>query len=213
MPAAPRWRGRWGPWDHGPYAALDFETTGLDFAKDRIISFGVVPVDTGHVDLDRAAYELVDPGSVPISAASAAVHGLTAEDLAGARSADAARDLLRRALGGRFLLTWHGIVEASFLGMLFGTRPERWLHRSVDVRWLVLAILGEDGDRLTLSEAADRFDVRVTTPHHALDDALVTARLFLATATELAPGLRSVRDALRIGRGRGRLAKRPVLPR
>jgi DNA polymerase III epsilon subunit-like protein len=83
----------------------------------------------------------------------------------------------------------------------------------VDVRWLVLAILGEDGDRLTLSEAADRFDVRVTTPHHALDDALVTARLFLATATELAPGLRSVGDALRIGRVRGPLAKRPVLPR
>lgn len=213
MPAAPPWRGRWGAWDRGPYAALDFETTGLDFAKDRIISFGVVPVDAGHVDVDRATYELVDPGSVPISAASAAVHGLTAEDLTGARSADAARDLLRRALGGRFLLTWHGIVEASFLGMLFGTRPDRWLHRSVDVRWLVLAILGEDGDRLTLSEAADRFDVPVTTPHHALDDALVTARLFLATATELAPGLRSVRDSLRIGRVRGPLAKRPVLPR
>jgi DNA polymerase-3 subunit epsilon len=116
MPAAPPWRGRWRPWDRGPYAALDFETTGLDFTEDRIISFGVVPVDAGHVDVDRATYELVDPGPVPISAASAAVHGLTAKDLAGARSADAARDVLRRALGDRFLLTWHGIVEASFLG-------------------------------------------------------------------------------------------------
>jgi DNA polymerase-3 subunit epsilon len=195
------------------FAALDFEATGLDFSRDRIVSFGVVPIDHGQIRTERAVYDLVDPGPVPISPSSIAIHGLGPEDLRGANSAEAARRALRDALAGRYLITWHGNVETSFLAVLYGTTPRRWVKRSVDVRWLVLNLLGAEGARLTLSEAADRFDVPVATPHHALDDALVTAQLFLETATMLASsGLRSARDALRMGRARGS-AKRPVVPR
>lgn len=159
-------------------------------------------------------YDLVDPGPVVVSAASVAIHGLRPEDLRGAPSADAARDALREALSGRFLVTWHGQVEASFLAVLYGTTPRRWLRRSVDVRWLVLALLGAEAAQLTLSEAAGCFDVPVAAPHHALDDATVTAQLFLLTATQLAPeGLLTARDALRMGHARGPSARRPVVPR
>jgi DNA polymerase III subunit epsilon len=214
IPAAPKSSERWRRWQDAAFAALDFEATGLDFTRDRIISFGVVPIDGGRVGADEAVYDLVDPGPVTVSAASVAVHGLRPEDLRGARSAESAREALRDALARRYLITWHGQVEASFLGVLYGTTPRRWLRRSVDVRWLVLALLGSEGTRLTLSEAADRFEVPVTAPHHALDDALVTAQLFLVTATQLASeGLRTSRDALRMGRARGPLSRRPVLPR
>ncbi len=214
IPAAPPSSARRRRWQDATFAALDFEATGLDFTKDRIISFGVVPIDDGHVATEQAVYDLVDPGPVMVSAASVAIHGLRPEDLHEALSADAAREALREALSRRFLITWHGHVEASFLGLLYGTTPRRWLKRSVDVRWLVLALLGAEGARLTLSEAADRFEVPVAAPHHALDDALVTAQLFLVTATQLAPaGLRTTRDALRMGQARGRLARRPVVPR
>lgn len=206
--------GRRRPWTMARFAALDFETTGLDFARDRIISIGVVPVDRGVVLADRGEYRLVDPGRVPISAASTAIHGLTADDLRGAATADEARAALRRSLDRRFLLTWHGYVEAEFLGRLFGSSPRGWLRRSVDVRWLVLALLGDAGARSTLSEAAGRFDVPVTAPHHALDDALVTAHLFVETVTRLADdGVRTARDALRLGHPRGAAARRAVVPR
>jgi DNA polymerase III subunit epsilon len=214
IPTGPSSSERRKRWQEAAFAALDFEATGLDFSRDRIISFGVVPIDHGQVGADQAVYDLVDPGPVVVSAASIAVHGLRPEDLRGASSAAAAREALREALSRRFLVTWHGHVEASFLGVLFGTTPRRWLKRSVDVRWLVLALLGAEAAGFTLSEAADRFDVPVAAPHHALDDALVTAQLFLVTATQLASeGLRTTRDALRMGHARGRLARQPVVPR
>jgi DNA polymerase-3 subunit epsilon len=206
---------RWRPFADARFASLDFETTGLDFARDRIVSYGVVPVERGVVVEPSATYDLVDPGSVEVSEASRSIHGLGPEELRGASSAAATREALGRAIGGRFLVTWNGIVEVSFLSMLYGTTERRWLRRSVDVRWLVLALLGPEAGALTLSQAAARFDVVVTRPHHALDDALVTARLFVATAGELAGTgrLRSARDALRIGHARGPAARRALVPR
>jgi DNA polymerase-3 subunit epsilon len=188
------------PWRTAEYASLDFEATGLDFDRDRIISFGVVPVDQGRVEVGRAIYELVDPEGVPISPESVTVHGLRPVDVRGANSAEAARRALAGALAGRFLITWYAIVEASFLGKLFGTKPKPWLKRSVDVRVLVTAVLGAEGASMTLSDAAERFGVPVASPHHALDDALVTAQIFLVTASKLAQsGVTTTRDLLRLG--------------
>ena len=49
-----------------------------------------------------------------------------------------------------------------------------------------LALEGDEVSQLTLTQAAELFGVPVASPHHALDDALVTAQLFLVTASKLA---------------------------
>jgi DNA polymerase III epsilon subunit-like protein len=64
IPAAPKSSERRRRWQDAAFAALDFEATSLDFTRDRIISFGVVPIDGGRVETDGAVYELVDPGPV-----------------------------------------------------------------------------------------------------------------------------------------------------
>ena len=173
------------PWRAVDLASLDFEATGLNFERDRIISLGVVPIEGGRIDIGRAVYELVDPGDVALTGETITIHGLRPIDVQGASSADSARETLRRALAGRFLITWYATVEASFLAKLFGTRPTRWLRRSIDVRRLVVGLLGAEAAGLTLEQAAARFDVPVASPHHALDDALVTAQLFLVAASKL----------------------------
>jgi len=173
------------PWRAVDLASLDFEATGLNFERDRIISLGVVPIEGGRIDIGRAVYELVDPGDVALTGETITIHGLRPIDVQGASSADTARETLRRALAGRFLITWYATVEASFLAKLFGTRPTRWLRRSIDVRRLVVGVLGAEAAGLTLEQAAARFDVPVASPHHALDDALVTAQLFLVAASKL----------------------------
>ena len=200
-PSAPARSSRKLPWRTAPFAALDFEATGLDFGRDRIISLGVVPVEGGRIEVGRSLYELVDPGDVSVSPESVTVHGLRPVDVRGTNSSEAARETLRVALGGRFLITWYARVESSFLGSLYGTRPKRWLDRCVDVRWLVLSLLGADAATLSLSRAAAEFGVPVANPHHALDDALVTAQLFLVTASKLgSAGVRTTMDLLRVGR-------------
>lgn len=188
------------PWRAVDLASLDFEATGLNFERDRIVSLGVVPIEGGRIDVGRAVYELVDPGDVALTGETVTIHGLRPIDVEGASSADAARETLRRALAGRFLITWYATVEASFLAKLFGTRPTRWLRRSIDVRRLVVGLLGAEAARLTLEQAAARFDVPVASPHHALDDALVTAQLFLVTASKLGTmGAGTPRDLMRVG--------------
>jgi DNA polymerase-3 subunit epsilon len=187
------------PWRAVDLASLDFEATGLNFERDRIISLGVVPIDDGRIDVGRSVYELVDPGDVELRE-TVTIHGLRPVDVRGASSTDAARETLRRALAGRFLITWYATVEASFLAKLFGTRPTRWMRRSIDVRRLVVGLLGAEAARLTLEQAAARFEVPVASPHHALDDALVTAQLFLVTASKLgSAGVRTPRELMRVG--------------
>ena len=55
---------------------------------------------------------------------------------------------------------------------------------------------------MTLEQAADRLGVPVASPHHALDDALVTAQLFLVVASRMeAAGVRTARELVRLGQG------------
>ena len=197
-PFAPERRAWRAPWRSVEFVSLDFEATGLDFRRDTIVSFGTVPVRQGRIEVGGSIYELVDPGDVTPSPRSVVVHGLRPVDLVEAPSIDAAREILSAAIARRFLLTWWGSVEAAFLDKLFGGGPRLWQKRMVDVRDLVLALEGSAAAQLTLSLTAERYKVPVASPHHALDDALVTAQLFLVMAAKLERKGRSVREFQRL---------------
>jgi DNA polymerase-3 subunit epsilon len=200
-------RRSWGlPWRDADYVALDFEATGLDLARDRIISFGAVPIRAGRIEVGGARYQLADPGDRPPSPRSVVVHGIRPMDLHGAPSQASAIEGLRELLAGRFLVVWYGRVEAGFLGELFRSSADRWSRSMIDVRDLMLALEGAAAEERSLSTAADSYGVPVADPHHALDDALVTAQLFFVLAERLArrDGLTSVGDLLRV---------RPARPR
>ena len=200
-PAAPDRKLRRRSWRAVELAALDFEATGLDLTRDTIVSFGVVPIRDGAIEVGESVYELVDPGGVVPSRASIVVHGLRPLDLVGAPSIATARSLLGACLAGKFLVTWWAPVEAAFLDKLFGGGEKGWLRRAIDVRDLLIALEGEKKvASLTLTAAAERFGVPVASPHHALDDALVTAQLFLVIATKLGGPGTTVRDLLRARR-------------
>lgn len=196
-----------------PFISLDFEATGLDFARNTIISFGTVPIVDGRIDVGGASYQLVDPLDVELNPQAITIHGLRPLDLRDAPSIEAARAALGNALDRRFLVTWFAEVEAAFLAKLFGGRSKTWLRRSVDVRRLVVALEGGEGGPLTLEACARRYGVPVASPHHALDDALVTAQLFLVVATKLAArGVKSVKDLQAADAVRPPMMLRPRAP-
>jgi DNA polymerase-3 subunit epsilon len=201
-PPRPPWRARRGSWRAARYLALDFETTGLDRAVDRIVSFGAIPVDGPVIRLGEATHEVVDPGDRGPSRTSVQIHGLRPVDVAGAMPADEARRRLADLLERRYLLAWYAPVETGFLAVMFGDRVRRWSGRTIDVRDLLAAFDGAPATRAPLSEAARSRGVPVADPHHALDDALVTAQLFLVLASRLeaAGRIRSVGDLLRLPR-------------
>jgi len=189
------------PWRRAEFVSLDFETTGLDRERDAVVSFGVVPVREGRVVVGEAVYQLVAP-DVPSSPESMRIHGILPRDLAEAQPVAIAGETLRLALAGRIVLAWFATVEIGYLGRLYGGRPRSWVKRTIDVRQMAIELEHLEQDvRQSLSSAAERYGVPVANPHEALDDAMVTAQLFLVLATRLeARGFGSTRSFLRLTR-------------
>ena len=205
LPSPPPLASRRATWRRCAFAALDFETTGLDYAHDNIVSFGVVPVRGGRILIDEAVHQLVEP-PVPPSPASVKVHGYRMQDLIGSATAEQARESLREALDGRYILSWYAPVELAFLRRTFNRGARRLRRRTIDVRELAITLdrtvgrLGEPGT-YSLSACASRYGVPVARPHDALDDALVTAQVFLVLAERLSRGGRgTAARLLRAGR-------------
>jgi DNA polymerase-3 subunit epsilon len=191
LPAQPPRRSRRAPWREASFIALDFETTGLDPARDDVISFGLVPIDGGRIDLSAARYREVAPRVEPRHS-SIRVHHLRTQDLASAPPMADVVDGFRDALAGRVVLAWAAGVEVAFLRRIFGGREWQWRSRVIDVRTLIAAIERSSGTLDTkpgsyaLEAAARRYGVPVEQTHHALDDAFMTAELFLVAATRFA---------------------------
>jgi DNA polymerase III subunit epsilon len=188
LPGPPRWLRR-RPWIEAEFASLDFETTGLDPDRDAVVSFGVVPVRHSRVILAESEYREIAP-EAPLTARSIVVHGLRPLDLQGAPTLSQVLSDLHASLEGRYLLAWSADVEAGFLSRAFGGSGRWWRRRIVDV-----LLLAQIADRLegraarpgdyNLTTAAARLGTPVHAPHHALDDALTTAQIFLVLATKL----------------------------
>lgn len=212
-PAPPPRRSRRDPWRRLELASLDFEATGLDFTRDTIVSFGVVPIRMGRIDVGEAVYELVDPGEVAPSPVSVTVHGLRPVDLRGAQGPEAARAALAPLIAGRFLVTWAGRVEAGFLDVIYGGGVRSWLRRCIDARELMFVLEEEPPAPFTLTTVAERLGVPVASAHHALDDALVTAQVFLIAGARLeARGVSTVRALQRTKRLEPPSLRRPRAP-
>jgi DNA polymerase-3 subunit epsilon len=188
-------------WREVEFASLDFETTGLDRERDAVVSFGVVPVRGGRVVVGEAVHQLVLP-EVPTSAESMRIHGILPKDLADAQPFPVAGQTLRLALAGRFVLAWFAGLEIGFLCRLYGGGRRSWVRRTIDVRQMAIELEHLDQDvRQSLSSAAEHYGVPVANPHEALDDAMVTAQLFLVLADRLEErGLGTARSLLRLTR-------------
>jgi DNA polymerase III subunit epsilon len=170
--------------------ALDFETTGLDLRRDAVVSFGLVPVIGGRVDLSGALYREVSP-DVPPSPLSVTIHHLRPQDLALAPVLREVASVLAVGIAGRFVLAWAAEIETAFLARIFGGSPRRWRTRTIDVLRLAVALDRMEGvvpppGSYRLEVVAARHGVPVEETHHALDDAFMTAELFLVIASRLA---------------------------
>jgi len=176
------------PWREASFAVLDFETTGLDVARDYVLSYGVVPIERGRVRIEGALYRVVRP-PIPVTAESIRVHGIRPVELTAAPSLDEIAHELLDALEGRTLVAHAATIELAFLGRL-QKHGRRRVRRAIDVIDLAADLAARDRGVPTprsarLADLAAGFGVPVARTHHALGDALTTAQLFLVLASRL----------------------------
>lgn len=96
------------------FIAFDFETTGIDSVKDRVIEIGAVRFSVIEPNIDT--FETLIYPDKPISDRAFAVHGLTMSDLVDARGMQEVLPSFLRFLGGDAILLAHNAsFDRSFL--------------------------------------------------------------------------------------------------
>jgi DNA polymerase III subunit epsilon len=190
------------PWNEAVYVALDLETTGLDLRRDQILSVGMVPVSGGVIEWGGRYYSLVRPGAeARLEGDAIRIHHILPDEL---REAPVLEDVIReiaRRMDGAVLLVHHAAIDVEFLRRAFKEAGLVWPRPPVvDTRVLVSRLerrlheLEPYAKPLPrgLLELCLRFGLPSFEPHHALQDALATAQLFLALRARL--DLRTLRQ-------------------
>ncbi|HTP22208.1 MAG TPA: 3'-5' exonuclease [Solirubrobacteraceae bacterium] len=175
------------PWREARWCALDLEMTGLDPRSEEIIAVGAVPIEAGRIVLGGGMYTLVNTTRRSQHGA-VLVHKLRVPDLADAPPLSEALDLVFEILAGRVPVFHTAAVERSFLERQFARRRVRW-PAMADTEALGRAWLrhrdGSAPEGISLGRLADVLGQPAETPHHALGDALTTAKAFIALASLL----------------------------
>ena len=178
------------PWRDAAWCAVDLELTGLDARSDEIVAIGAVPIIDGQLILGEALYTLARPERPPKTPA-VLVHKLRSADLADAPPLREAIDSLLDVLAGRVPVFHTAVVEQTFLGRALRRRHVR-LPPDADTEALGREWLRKrDGVApagLSLARLASLLHQPAEDPHHALGDALTTAKAFIALASHLDAG-------------------------
>lgn len=170
--------------------AIDIETTGLDPARDQVLSVGFVPVDGLEIVLGGAR-GMVLRGVADVGQ-SATLHHLTDDRVAAGLDRVAALTATLQALAGRVLLAHHAPIEVQFLSKacqeFFGAP---FVTPVVDTMLLANRIVAPGFDdearigQLRLWNARARYGLPRYQAHQAATDALACAELYLAQVAEV----------------------------
>ncbi len=179
-------------WRSAQIVSLDFETTGLDPERDRLLSYGCIEIDRGTIRFGSAAHEIIR-SNVLVPEASAVIHHITDDTARAGRPLQEVLPLLLERLRGKLLLVHFKRVEIGFLDAicraLYGSP---FLIPTIDTLELAQRVLKPQDDRagasqLRLFNLRDRYGLPKYSAHDALYDAMTTAELLLVLAAELSP--------------------------
>lgn len=174
-------------WRNIDYCAIDLETTGLNFKTDEIISIGAVQIQAARIVTEADYYREVRPKQIP-SPSSIRIHGIRAVDLESAPPLEKVIPEFAERLRGRVVIAHAAWVENAFLKDRLATVELDFSKRLIDTAGLARTcdVVEVDLDHEpSLEHLAKTLKLPAYSPHHALGDALTTAIIFLALATEL----------------------------
>jgi DNA polymerase III epsilon subunit family exonuclease len=195
--------------DQRDFIALDVETTGFHVNKgDRVVSLGAVKVKNGRIHREDAFYTLVNPEKdIP-----QVVKDLTGIDDEAVALAPGFDEVMKA------FSTWSlkGTINPVAIGhavsfdLSFLKKPDvapAWLNKWMDTREIIsLVYPGLAGK--SLFHIAEFLECNIIVEHHALEDAILSAEVFLLALEALKEQNVTTMDSLR----RMLKSKRLILP-
>jgi DNA polymerase III subunit epsilon len=187
------------PLDAVRWVVIDCETSGLDAARDRLLSVGAVAVHHGRVALADAFSARVQQ-AVPSAPEDIVIHGIGGDAQMQGRPLAEIMEALSRFVGEGLPVGFHAAFDAEVLrrhGLKLG---EKWL----DLAEVAPALFPERGKgNGTLDDWLAAFGIEPHARHDALGDAFATAQLLLVVLAEAnRQRLTTVQQLLKAGRER-----------
>jgi DNA polymerase-3 subunit epsilon len=160
------------------YTVFDTETTGLNPSEgDEILQIGAVRIVNGRLLRHECFEQLVDPRR-PLDPASAAIHGIRPEALAGQPTILEVLPVFHAFARDTVLVAHNAAFDMRFLQLKEAASGLRFDQPVLDTL-LLSAWLQPNQESHRLEAIAERMGVVVTGRHTALGDAQVTAEVFL----------------------------------
>ncbi|MFB5760500.1 exonuclease domain-containing protein [Paenibacillus medicaginis] len=163
---------------------FDLETTGFSPQHgDEILSFGAVRVVGDTIMEKEQFYTLVKP-NIPVPGHISELTGITQEMSDDAPALiDGLHDFMS-FVGGRVLVAHASSHDKAFLNAaLWKTSKVQLTHRVIDT--MMLARWLNPHGSYTLDDLLQSKDIPVVGRHHALEDAKMTAKLWVCYMTEI----------------------------
>lgn len=171
--------------------ALDFETTGLNYHDDDIVSVGLVPFDHRRIRISDSQHWLVKPKQ-KLADESIVIHGITHSEVSNAPDFSDIITPLLSALTGKVIVVHFAPIERHFLYQALKARLNEGVEFAV-IDTLVLeqralsarqGLLGKLFNKklgsVRLADSRARYNLPAYQNHNALTDALATAELLQA---------------------------------
>lgn len=196
-----RWPDLDTPLSELPMLSVDFETTGLDPIKDKLLSVGYVGLQGTNIRLSDAYHNVIKAKNT-LTNENVCIHSITEQEMADGLPLEQVVNDLLGALPGKVMLVHFNRIERGFLSeacwQLYGIRPHFPMVDTLDIahRWLTKKGYALCAHDFSLVQLRKRFGLPMHHSHNALSDAIATSELYLALMAERDVQLLTLRDVI-----------------
>jgi len=184
-----------------PILAVDFETTGLNPAKDQILSIGFILIERNEIKLSSAYHKVIRTKGA-LDQENVVIHQIMDDARHEGSSLKKAIEDLLEVLAGKVMLVHFAAIEKNFLKaacqQLYGAAIVFPMIDTLALgkRRLDMGSAAYDPSQLRLFNLREKYMLPRYKAHNALSDALATAELFFAEVSDMnskhPPPLKSV---------------------
>jgi DNA polymerase-3 subunit epsilon len=173
------------PIDKVEILAVDFETTGLDATKDKLLSVGYVTLENQQISL-KTCYHQIIKTKAQLEESNVIIHHITDSQKEQGQALAIVVEALLKALAGKVMLVHFARIEKQFLTEacyeLYGMAPAFPMIDTLALakRRLDKRDVAYDPSELRLTNLRNQFELPEHHAHDALNDAIATAELFMA---------------------------------
>lgn len=172
--------------------SLDIETTGLNPNSDKIVSIGLVTIDSLGIELSSSWHQILQ-AKQQLQEPNVAIHQITDDQTKAGMDIEQALPLLLENLKGKVLLAHNANVEHGFLNQAcLALYQTKFAMPIIDTQVLAKRVFDRQGavyknTDLRLFNLRQYYNMPVYKAHNALMDAIATAELFLAIVNDNYP--------------------------